>query len=130
MKRIEVAVGVILRGKNIFISKRADHLHQGGKWEFPGGKRELGESFSQALARELDEEIGIQVVHDIPLIHIEHDYTDKQVCLDVRIVDEFEGEPENQEGQISMWASIEELTNLEFPDANQPIIQAVKDYLG
>ena len=61
MKIVEVAVGVIKRDNKIYISKRADDLHQGGKWEFPGGKREANETIEQALVRELSEEIGIQV---------------------------------------------------------------------
>ena len=51
MKIVDVAVGVIKRGDKIYISKRADGLHQGGKWEFPGGKREANETIEQALAR-------------------------------------------------------------------------------
>ncbi len=53
MKQVHVAVGVVRRDNTFFICKRADHQHQGGKWEFPGGKVEAGESVEEALDREL-----------------------------------------------------------------------------
>tara|TARA_R110002167_G_scaffold69462_1_gene195709 strand:- start:2701 stop:3099 length:399 start_codon:yes stop_codon:yes gene_type:complete len=122
MKIVEVAVGVIKSANKIYISKRSDDLHQGGKWEFPGGKREANETIEQALARELSEEIGIQVTKQSPFMLIEHDYGDKKVCLDVRLVEGFEGEASHQEGQQSQWVEINELRHFTFPDANKVII--------
>jgi 8-oxo-dGTP diphosphatase len=126
MKVVEVAVGVIKQGNQIYISKRADDLHQGGKWEFPGGKREANETIEQALARELSEEIGITVTQQNAFMLIEHDYGDKKVCLDVRLVEAFKGEARHQEGQISQWVNIQELSNFTFPDANKVIIEKLK----
>ncbi|WP_026377387.1 8-oxo-dGTP diphosphatase MutT [Aestuariibacter salexigens] len=126
MKIVDVAVGVIIRDQQIFITKRADDLHQGGKWEFPGGKCEQGESVSAALARELDEEVGIKVRSDNELIVIEHDYGDKKVRLNVHTVERFDGEPHGREGQQSMWCPIDELRTKEFPAANVKIIEALE----
>ena len=123
MKRIEVAVGVILREGQVFISKRADDLHQGGKWEFPGGKREQDESIEQALARELKEEIGIEINGSSPLVTITHDYTDKQVTLDVHTVEDFTGQPTQLEGQEARWVSIQDLADYQFPEANKVIVE-------
>lgn len=122
MKMVEVAVGVIKRNNKIYISKRADGLHQGGKWEFPGGKREANETIEQALVRELSEEIGIQVTQQSQFMLIEHDYGDKKVRLDVRLVRNFEGEPKHQEGQKSQWVDINDLSQFIFPEANKAII--------
>jgi 8-oxo-dGTP diphosphatase len=127
MKIVEVAVGVIKCGNKIYISKRADNLHQGGKWEFPGGKRETNESIEQTLTRELSEEIGIKVTKQSPLMLIEHNYGDKKVCLDVRLVENFEGEARHLEGQISQWVDINELSQFTFPDANKVIIDKLKN---
>jgi 8-oxo-dGTP diphosphatase len=126
MKIVEVAVGVIKRDNKIFISKRANDLHQGGKWEFPGGKREVDETIEEALARELSEEIGIQVTQQSRFMLIEHDYGDKKVCLDVRLVEDFDGEPSHQEGQQSQWVAINELEQFIFPDANKVIIDKLR----
>lgn len=122
MKIVEVAVGVIKCDNKIYISKRANELHQGGKWEFPGGKREANESIEDALVRELSEEIGIQVTTQSPFMLIEHDYGDKKVRLDVRLVEGFEGNAHHQEGQQSLWVHISDLNKFTFPDANMPII--------
>ena len=127
MKIVEVAVGVIKRGNKIYISKRADDLHQGGKWEFPGGKREPNEKIEQTLARELSEEIGIQVIKQSPFMLIEHNYGDKKVRLDVRLVEDFEGKASHLEGQISQWVDINELGQFTFPDANKVIIDKLKN---
>ena len=80
-KVVEVAVGVIKRDEHIFITKRDESQHQGGLWEFPGGKIEAGESVTEALARELREEVNIDVHSSQSLLDIEHDYGDKCVKL-------------------------------------------------
>ncbi|TDF39358.1 8-oxo-dGTP diphosphatase MutT [Alteromonadaceae bacterium M269] len=125
MKRVDVAVGVIIRERQIYITKRADDLHQGGKWEFPGGKKEADETIAEALVRELLEEIGIEVQEQSELLVIEHDYGDKKVCLDVRLVTSFDNEPHGAEGQQGQWVSIENLLSYDFPEANTAIIDAL-----
>lgn len=122
---MRVAVGVVLRDQKVFLTKRHSHVHQGGKWEFPGGKVEDGETITQALHRELEEEIGIDTLACRHLIDIKHDYGDKKVHLEVHIVDQFLGEPSAQEGQEEAWYELHELPTLEFPEANTPIIHAL-----
>lgn len=127
-KRVHVAVGVISDGADkILVSRRAEHLHQGGLWEFPGGKVELGETVAAALRRELAEELAIQITAFGPLLTIAHDYNDKAVLLDVWWIDAFEGEPSGREGQPLRWVEISELRSLEFPAANLPIIVAIEE---
>lgn len=129
-KRVHVAVGVISDGANkILVARRAEHLHQGGLWEFPGGKVEAGESVRDALQRELVEELAIDVVESQPLLTIAHDYNDKAVLLDVWWVASFQGEPHGREGQPLRWVDVAELKQLAFPAANVPIIVAVEQKL-
>lgn len=125
-KQVHVAVGVIKKGSEIFIAKRHDSQHQGGKWEFPGGKVEVGETVTQALARELKEEIGIDVKSSTPFLEIHHDYTDKSVHLDIHLVEEFDGEARHLEGQAYKWVSITDLNNYAFPAANAVIIEKLQ----
>ncbi len=126
-KVVNVAVGVIIRasktiGKEYFLTKRLEHVHQGSKWEFPGGKVESDETVVEALFRELKEEIAIEVIDCKPLITIKHDYHDKSVCLEVYMVDSYTGEPNAQEGQGQGWFSLAQLKSLQFPEANKEII--------
>ncbi|RYY03589.1 MAG: Nudix family hydrolase [Gammaproteobacteria bacterium] len=126
-KVVHVAVGVIVGADgNILIAKRPDKTHQGGLWEFPGGKVEENESLFEALKRELHEELAIQIAATEPLIKIRHDYGDKIVLLDVHKVTEFSGEPKGNEGQPIVWVNPNELRDYEFPAANQPIITAIQ----
>ena len=135
-KSVHVAVGVIFHdceaqelsannvsNRQILIAKRAEHQHQGGLWEFPGGKVEMGETVAIALARELKEELGIKVSDASPLMQITHDYGDKAVTLDVWKVQRFSGDARGIEGQPIQWVAIEELRSFQFPAANVAIIE-------
>ena len=131
MNVLHVAVGVIFdEAGQILITRRAPASHQGGLWEFPGGKVESGESLEQALSRELKEELGIVVGATSPLLQVEHDYGDKAVLLDVCVVWDFSGRARGEEGQAMAWVVLADLANYEFPAANKPIITAIRDLLS
>lgn len=126
MALVHVAVGVILDAdRNILITRRAPDAHQGDLWEFPGGKIEAGESLTEALARELREELGIVIGRTSALLEVHHDYGDKSVLLDVHVVWEFSGEAQPLEAQPMAWVAPDELSGYAFPAANQPIVAAV-----
>jgi len=130
MQRVEVAVGVVLdKGRRILITRRAAASHQGGLWEFPGGKVEPGETVQQALTRELKEELGILVQDCQPLLEVSHDYSDKQVRLDIHVVTSFTGTATGLEGQPLEWVSAADLNNYNFPAANEPIVIAIQQFL-
>lgn len=127
MKRLHVAAGVIRSGDgHVLIARRPLNKHQGGLWEFPGGKVEAGETAEAALTRELEEELGIAVTASRPLIQVSHDYPDKRVLLDVWEVLAFSGEPHGAEGQPLAWVDPEDLPGYSFPDANRPIVTAAR----
>jgi len=129
---IHVAVGVITDSEGkILLSKRANDAHQGGLWEFPGGKLEQGELNFDALVRELREELGIEVSKAQSLIKIRHQYTDKSVLLDVMKISEYSGVPRGVEGQPLFWVEPAEIFNTkksayQLPAANAGIVKALK----
>ena len=124
---LQVAVGVIRNpAGEILVTRRNDAAHQGGLWEFPGGKVEPGETVQQALLRELREELAIGVLQSQPLIRINHTYPDLQVQLDVWSVEAYSGVPASCEGQPLQWLAPDRLTDLSFPEANLPIITAAR----
>lgn len=127
---VHVAVGVIVNDSNeILIAKRGVNQHQGGLWEFPGGKVDLGESVQSALTRELREELAIEVLSSRALLEIRHDYHDKSVLLDVWLVSNFEGLAKGNEGQAIAWVPVENLRDYDFPAANEEIVVAVESSL-
>lgn len=126
-KVVHVAVGVIRNSDgSILIALRPETAHQGGLWEFPGGKVESGETVDSALIRELQEELAITPLAMEPLIQIRHDYSDKSVLLEVLLVTQFSGEAKGNEGQPIRWVPINDLLNYQFPEANKPIVTAVR----
>jgi 8-oxo-dGTP diphosphatase len=127
---VHVAVGVVVnRDRQILVARRHDAQHQGGLWEFPGGKVGVDETVLQALKRELLEEVNITVRECAGLMKIHHDYGDKQVLLDVWYVSVYSGEARGCEGQPVRWVSAAELETLEFPAANREILAAVRNLL-
>ncbi|PNH91876.1 8-oxo-dGTP diphosphatase MutT [Vibrio diazotrophicus] len=127
MKRIHIVAGIIFNQdkSQIFITKRPDNLHKGGFWEFPGGKVEEGESVEQAMTRELEEEIGIEVTEQHLFEHLEYDYPEKSLKFDFIVISNFNKEPYGKEGQEGRWVDIAELANYQFPEANVPILERV-----
>jgi 8-oxo-dGTP diphosphatase len=124
---LHVAVAVIEDAQGrVLLARRADHLHQGGLWEFPGGKLEPGEGLAQALSREIHEELGLQVRSHRPLIQIWHDYADRRVLLDVHRLTDWRGEPHGREGQPLAWVAPEQLDQYPMPAADRPIVTAVR----
>lgn len=128
VREIHVAVAVIVRKGKVLIARRPDQVHQGGLLEFPGGKVEEGETVQQALVREIMEETGLRITPGSlePVIEVRHDYGDKRVFLDVWQTSSAEGEPEGCEGQEIRWLDVCELTDVDFPVANRPIIRALR----
>ncbi|OOF31512.1 8-oxo-dGTP diphosphatase MutT [Salinivibrio proteolyticus] len=128
MKRVNIAAGVIVNAAQdkIFITRRHADVHQGGKWEFPGGKIEANETPRQAVVRELREEVGINATDVSPFISLDFDFPDKALSFDFFLVSRFEGEPQGQEGQHGEWAPIARLSEYTFPEANDAVLEKIR----
>ncbi len=122
-----MAAGVIYNARGeILVARRFEHAHQGGRWEFPGGKLEPGEDVRAGLARELDEELGISLDSARPLIRVRHDYPDRAVLLDVWRVTGWQGRVHSREGQALRWLGADAFTGLLMPAADVPVVKALR----
>ena len=113
-------VAAVLRNRDgeVLLARRPEHAHQGGLWEFPGGKVEKGEAVEAALRRELAEELGVVCGSACPLITVSHRYSDKHVWLDVWELTDWTGTPAGREGQPLRWV---------HPDALHEVAKNVYD---
>ncbi|KPK12604.1 MAG: hypothetical protein AMJ68_01660 [Acidithiobacillales bacterium SG8_45] len=120
-----VAAVIEDRSGSILLARRPDDKHQGGKWEFPGGKIEPDESAFDALVRELREELDIVVTAATRLIRVPYRYPDKRVSLDVWQVQKYKGTPHGREGQALRWVQRSDLATQNYPPANRAIVAAL-----
>ncbi len=119
-----VAVGLLVEGGRVFVARRpADGRPWGGRWEFPGGKLAPGEDTRTALARELAEELGIELIAAEPWMRVSHRYPDQTVSLEVWRVLRWRGRPYGREGQQTRWVPCADLLALDFPQADLPILR-------
>ena len=104
VKRLQVAVGIVFRDDGtVLLGQRLVGKPYAGWWEFPGGKIEAGESVEQALARELNEELGLVVHRSTPWVVRDHVYPHASVRLHFCRVTEWSGTPESREGELSQF---------------------------
>ncbi len=127
MQTLHVAVAVVFnKQQEVLLALRQSHQHQGDLWEFPGGKIGPGEHIFAALQRELKEEVDLTVIDAEPLLKVAHQYEDRDVLLDVWQVTSYSGEVYGREGQQIQWKAIDKLRQVDFPAANQAIVDAVE----
>jgi 8-oxo-dGTP diphosphatase len=124
LPHVDVVVAIVTnQSGDVLVARRATHKHQGGLWEFPGGKVECGEGIEAALKREIYEELGITIEEAKPFMQQTHCYPDKRITLHVWSVTRFSGEAYGKENQPIAWINKTDLPTLEFPAANQAILQ-------
>jgi 8-oxo-dGTP diphosphatase len=119
-----VAAALIVRGGQVLIGQRRADQPMALQWEFPGGKIEAGESPEQALARELEEELGITATIGPRVTHIRHNYRHGgAVDLQFFAVHEFSGEIVNRIFQQVRWVKLEDLPSYDFLAADRGLIR-------
>ena len=108
---------------SVLIAQRPQGKHQEGRWEFPGGKVAAGESEAAALARELHEELGIEVTASRPFMRLEHSYPDRSVELSMWIVERFCGTARGLDGQKLRWLAPADLGHADLLEADRPFVE-------
>lgn len=127
-----VAAAILVERGRVLLTQRKRGTHLEGAWEFPGGKVEPGEDPKDALARELREEIGVDVtVGDIVEVTF-HRYPQKAVLLLFYAAERLPGSPEPQAIDVAdvRWAAADELRDEEFPPADVAVLRKVRGMLG
>lgn len=121
-----VAGAVIDAAGRVLIAQRPAGKHLAGGWEFPGGKLRPGEDRKVGLARELREELGIEISIRRPLIRVLHAYDYGDVLIDMWVVRHYSGEPRGLDGQRLSWCTQDELEATELLPADGPIVAALR----
>ncbi len=128
---IEVSAGLVFRAGQLLITQRLAGAHLAGLWEFPGGKREPGESFEDCLRRELHEELGVTVCVHEEIERLTHSYPEKTVHLRFFrcTLAEADAEPRALGCQDVAWVTRETLGNYAFPAADARLLEWVRTTL-
>jgi 8-oxo-dGTP diphosphatase len=125
--RIHVTAGVLADGEGrVLVAQRPVGKHLAGRWEFPGGKLNPGETPLAGLKRELAEELGVTLEAAEPLIRLHHDYPDRFVLLDVWRVTRYSGTPASLDRQALDWVAPDRLPSIDLLEADRPIITALR----
>jgi 8-oxo-dGTP diphosphatase len=126
MKVVEVAVGLICHQGRYLIAKRKPGVHLAGFWEFPGGKREPGETLEECLQRELFEELSVRIDVPVPFQIIRHEYPEKTVELHFFRCAIETGLVAPLDCAEIRWVYPSEMQDFQFPPADRPIIDALQ----
>ena len=126
MNEIEVSAALIFRAGELLITQRHTKSHLGGLWEFPGGKREAGETFEQCLVREIREELGVEIGVGECFEEILHVYPEKTVRLKFFRCKLLSGEPEPLDCAGLKWIKKEGLGAHQFPAADARLMEKLK----
>jgi 8-oxo-dGTP diphosphatase len=120
-----VAAALVDTLGRVLIAERPAGKHMAGRWEFPGGKVAAGEAEEAALARELEEELGIEVVAARPMMRLTHRYPDRDVELSMWVIERYRGEPRALDGQRLKWVPRAQLGGEDILEADRPFVAAL-----
>jgi mutator protein MutT len=123
---VEVSAALIFRNGKLLITQRHANAHLGGLWEFPGGKREVGETFESCLVREIREELGVEIFVGELFQEIIHAYPEKTVLLRFFICKIRSGEPQPLGCAAFRWVDKAEFADFDFPAADAQLLEKLK----
>ena len=126
-KVIACGVAVIRRGRDFVVAQRRKNDSFGDYWEFPGGKKNDGETFEECVVREAKEETGVVVKVEQKLMEIRRPYNQKIIWLNFYLCSLVSGEPKALECQKTQWSDVAELKNFKFPPANEKVIHRLME---
>ncbi len=126
------AAALVDRDNRVLIAQRPEGKPMAGLWEFPGGKVHAGETPEQALVRELEEELSIEVCDTClaPFTFASHSYEDFHLLMPLYLCRNWDGEIVAREGQALKWVRAARLTDYAMPEADVPLIPWLRDLLG
>jgi 8-oxo-dGTP diphosphatase len=121
-------VAAVLRKRTgeLLIAQRPEGKPLAGRWEFPGGKVDGGESELEALRRELREELGVEVAAARPFMRVNATYPEREIELSLWIVEAFSGNPRALDGQRLKWVAPAALNAEDILEADRPFIEALQ----
>ena len=125
---IEVSAALIFHREKILIAQRHADAHQGGLWEFPGGKRMTNETFEDCLVREISEELGLEIAVGELFEEIVHAYAEKTVHLKFFLCRWLRGGPQPLDCAACKWISRSELEDYRFPAADARLLEKLRAY--
>jgi mutator protein MutT len=125
---VDVSAALIFRNGKLLIAQRHADAHLGGLWEFPGGKREAQETDEECLAREIREELGVEISVGELFEEITHHYPERTVHLKFFICRLVSGEPETLGCAAFQWIGKNELADYPFPAADARLLEKLRAY--
>lgn len=126
-KDYRVVAGVIIQGENVLCGKRGVGFFE-SKWEFPGGKIELGETKTEAIRREIREEIGCEIGKCVFFMTTKVEYEEFTICMDTFLINHSGHEPTAKVHQELRWEKIYELPKYDWCDADRMVVDKLINY--
>lgn len=127
MRIVHVAAAALLDGEGrVLLARRPEGKPMAGLWEFPGGKIEPGETPEAALARELEEELGVVIGAPVPLAFVSHGYEGFHLVMLLYAVRDWAGALHGRQGQALDWVEADRLDSLPMPAADVPLLAPVR----
>ncbi len=129
-RAVKVTCAIIERNGRVLAIQRSEAMSMPMKWEFPGGKLEEGEDPAECLTREIREELGVDVVILRALSPVVHDYDTWTIELLPFVCEITRGAMVLHEHRAAVWMAPRDLPELDWPDADLPVLNEYLEYLG